>query len=261
DAALVLSALAGEGTYRPPGVDRRLRIAVSGRLPFPAGLLGGFIDAEIAATLVQTGEVLESLGHHVVRPGSADYGVRLWQDYGVRRAAGLYDWAYRQGGLAAVPDAAIRGRARLGLALSQGALRRARARETRQRERIGRVFDIVDLLVTPTTSVPAPRLAGDGATTVSPRRMLAMCPWTWPWNVLGWPAVSVPAGFTSDGLPVGVQLLGPPGSEHLLLSVADMVMAANPRVAGNRTCSSPVRRHSPGNLRVLRAPRTAGHDR
>ncbi|MDY6999148.1 MAG: amidase family protein, partial [Actinomycetota bacterium] len=75
DAALVLSALAGEGTYRPPGVDRRLRIAVSGRLPFPAGLLAGFIDAEIAATLVQTGEVLESLGHHVVRPGSADYGV------------------------------------------------------------------------------------------------------------------------------------------------------------------------------------------
>ncbi|WP_099024043.1 amidase family protein [Mycolicibacterium palauense] len=229
DAALVLSAVAGDGSYRPRGIDRELQIAISGRFPFPAGLVGGGIDAEIAVALVQAGEVLESLGHRVV-PGSADYGVRLWQDYGVRRAAGLYDWAYRQGGLTAVPDAAIRGRARLGLALSEVTLRRARAREPGQRKRIGRVFEIVDLLVTPTTSVPAPRLAEDAATAASPRQMLAMCPWTWPWNVLGWPAVSVPAGFTSDGLPVGVQLLGPPGSELLLLSVADMLMAANPRV-------------------------------
>ncbi|MCX2933807.1 amidase family protein [Mycobacterium sp. CVI_P3] len=44
-------------------------------------------------------------------------------------------------------------------------------------------------------------------------------------------AVSVPAGFTSDGLPIGMQLLGPPGSEPLLLSVADALMAANPHVA------------------------------
>ncbi len=269
DAALVLSAVAGERTYRPRSIDQRLHIAVSGRLPFPAGLAGGGIDPEIAAALVQTGEVLELLGHRVVTPGSADYGVRLWQDYGVRRAAGLYDWAYRQGGLAAVPDAAIRGRARLGLALSQATLRRARAREPRQRKRIGRVFEAVDLLVTPTTSVPAPRLAEDGATTLSPRQMLAMCPWTWPWNVLGWPAVNVPAGFTSDGLPVGVQLLGPPGSELLLLSVADMLMATNPRVAGSRASSSPMRRRPAGNLRVLRKPRTrvlrmprtGGHDR
>jgi amidase len=50
--------------------------------------------------------------------------------------------------------------------------------------------------------------------------MLAACPYTWPWNVLGWPGVAVPAGFTGDGLPVGAQLLGPACSEPLLISLA-----------------------------------------
>jgi amidase len=38
--------------------------------------------------------------------------------------------------------------------------------------------------------------------------------------VLGWPAINVPAGFTSDGLPIGVQLMGPANSEPLLVSLA-----------------------------------------
>nr|WP_244224220.1 amidase family protein [Streptomyces tirandamycinicus] len=47
----------------------------------------------------------------------------------------------------------------------------------------------------------------------------------WPWNVLGWPGVNVPAGFTSDGLPVGAQLLGPEGTEELLISLAAQLEA------------------------------------
>jgi amidase len=43
---------------------------------------------------------------------------------------------------------------------------------------------------------------------------------TWPWNVLGWPSINVPAGFTSEGLPIGVQLMGPANSEPLLVSLA-----------------------------------------
>lgn len=51
------------------------------------------------------------------------------------------------------------------------------------------------------------------------RAMIAACPYAWPWNVLGWPGVNVPAGF-ADGLPVGGQLLGPANSEPLLISLA-----------------------------------------
>jgi amidase len=50
--------------------------------------------------------------------------------------------------------------------------------------------------------------------------MLQACPYTWPWNVLGWPGVNVPAGLTDEGLPVGAQLLGPADSEPLLISLA-----------------------------------------
>ena len=50
----------------------------------------------------------------------------------------------------------------------------------------------------------------------APRRV----PFTVPWNVTGQPALSVPAGLDADGLPLAVQLVGPPGSEELLLGVA-----------------------------------------
>lgn len=57
------------------------------------------------------------------------------------------------------------------------------------------------------------------------RAMIAACPFAWPWNVLGWPGVNVPAGFVDDGLPVGAQLLGPANSEPLLLSLAAQLEA------------------------------------
>jgi amidase len=87
---------------------------------------------------------------------------------------------------------------------------------------VGSIFDIVDVVVAPTTAQPPPlarafdRLGGLG----TDRAMIAGCPLTWPWNVLGWPSINVPAGFTSEGLPIGVQLMGPANSEGLLISLA-----------------------------------------
>ena len=43
---------------------------------------------------------------------------------------------------------------------------------------------------------------------------------TWPWNVLGWPSINVPAGSPPTGLPIGVQLMGPANSEGMLISLA-----------------------------------------
>jgi amidase len=55
--------------------------------------------------------------------------------------------------------------------------------------------------------------------------MIAACPYAWPWNILGWPGVNVPAGFVDGGLPVGAQLLGPANSEPLLVSLAAQLEA------------------------------------
>ena len=61
------------------------------------------------------------------------------------------------------------------------------------------------------------------------RRTLALAgrkvPFTPAWNVTGQPALSLPAGWSHDGLPLAVQLIGPPGSEALLLSVAASLQA------------------------------------
>jgi amidase len=46
--------------------------------------------------------------------------------------------------------------------------------------------------------------------------------------VLGWPGISVPAGFTESGLPIGAQLLGPANSEGRLLAVASQVETEAP---------------------------------
>jgi amidase len=50
--------------------------------------------------------------------------------------------------------------------------------------------------------------------------MASACPYAWPWNVLGWPGISVPAGLTATGLPIGAQLLGRENDEATLLALA-----------------------------------------
>ncbi|MGB8651971.1 MAG: amidase family protein, partial [Mycobacteriales bacterium] len=76
-----------------------------------------------------------------------------------------------------------------------------------------------DVLVTPTLGSP-PRPVGSLTglrTIVQAGRHV---PYTPAWNVTGQPALSIPAGLTADGLPLAVSLVGPPGSEALLLSLA-----------------------------------------
>ena len=84
-------------------------------------------------------------------------------------------------------------------------------------------------ILAPTTALPPPTVHDfdkrGGLST--DRAMIRACPATWPWNLLGWPSINVPAGFTSEGLPIGVQLMGPADSEPLLISLAAELEAIN----------------------------------
>jgi amidase len=106
--------------------------------------------------------------------------------------------------------------------LSEAVLRKARSAEAATQRRIGWIFNLADVVLAPTTALP-PHLVHDydrRGSLATDRAMIRSCPVTWPWNVLGWPSISVPAGFTSEGLPIGVQLMGPENSEPLLISLA-----------------------------------------
>ena len=89
------------------------------------------------------------------------------------------------------------------------------------REIICRVFDEIDILVTPTTPIPAPRIAElkENPELLRPRELVLLRN-TRPFNVWGIPTVSIPCGLTKAGLPIGLQLAGPPRREGLLLQFA-----------------------------------------
>ncbi len=89
------------------------------------------------------------------------------------------------------------------------------------RRNICDVFAEVDLLVTPTTPMPAPTIADLRANADALRPAeLKLLRNTRPFNVWGLPAISVPCGFTQGGLPIGLQIAGPHWREDLVVRLA-----------------------------------------
>jgi amidase len=96
--------------------------------------------------------------------------------------------------------------------------------------RLNRVFDDVDVLLTPVTAHRPPKLGivmGKGTV----RSSLASLPtvtYMVPWNLAGNPAASVPTGIGADGLPVAVQLVGRTDDEPTVLSLSAQLERARP---------------------------------
>jgi amidase len=123
-----------------------------------------------------------------------------------------------------------RGFDRLGSLIGRSALRRQREAAPKHAARINRLFDDHDVLITPVVGRPpveVGRWEGMGALRIT-LGMSRVYPFTGVWNYTGQPAAAVPAGFTPDGLPLSVQLVGRPNDEATLLSLAAQIEAERP---------------------------------
>ncbi|MEU5096242.1 amidase [Streptomyces sp. NPDC020996] len=234
DAALLLDAASGNhphDPHRPAPVDARaaagrdpgrLRIALSLKPPFTA--LPARLQPYVRARVVELAGKLAGLGH-TVEEADPPYG-QIGLAFLPRATVGIAEHV-RDAPHPALLDRRTRDAARLGRLLDGAPLRAARRAEAVLQRRVGGFFRSYDVVLAPTTAAPPPRIGAllslSGFAT--DRAMIAACPYAWPWNVLGWPGVSVPAGFVAGGLPVGAQLLGPGGSEPLLISLAAQLEA------------------------------------
>jgi len=115
---------------------------------------------------------------------------------------------------------------RINLALARSFTARDYVQAQRVRARMmahfDRVLRVVDAIITPTTGIPAPRIpatalpAGDSDLTT----LTEIMRFATPANFTGLPAISFPAGYTTAGLPVGMQAIGRPWQEATLLRLA-----------------------------------------
>ena len=112
-------------------------------------------------------------------------------------------------------------RIRFGANISSTEYIRCRHELDRDRRRIHDTFAEVDLLITPTTPMPAPAIADlkKDPEALRPAEIKLLRN-TRPFNVWGLPAISVPCGLTKSGLPIGLQIVGPRWREDLVLRLA-----------------------------------------
>ena len=228
DAALFLDVTAheGGGTFLPaarqaPGA---LKVAVSLRPPLPQPM-----DAQVLRATEDVASMLRTLGHSVEHRDPP--WLRALPHVIVRYLRG----ARESGRALAHPERYERRTKRvmrLGDLVSDRVLAEARARERTVAAKLGALFADFDVLLTPVLAEPAVqtgRWAGRGALwTLNGVSRFTLSPLLSAWNVTGQPAVSVPAGFTEDGLPLAVQLVGRPNDEATLLSLAAQIEAERP---------------------------------
>ena len=111
-------------------------------------------------------------------------------------------------------------RIQAGANVEQAEIDRRRQLLAKFRRDIDDVFRDVDVLVTPTTPIPAPAIADLKHADSLRERELILLRNTRPFNVWGLPAISVPCGFTQAGLPIGLQIAGHHWQEARVLQLA-----------------------------------------
>ena len=224
DAAIVLQAIAGYDPLDILSADVPVSDYVGGlgektntlRIGIPRAHFYDDLDAEVRDAVDQAIAVIRPLVAQV-----SEVHLEVSTDRTVQAAE---SYAYHAENIARMPElyqAETLRRIRSGADISATEYIQRRQELDRERRRAQAIFANVDLLITPTTPIPAPasaELKKDPAA-LRPAELILLRN-TRPFNVWGLPAISLPCGFTKGGLPIGLQIAGPPWREDLVLRLA-----------------------------------------
>lgn len=238
DAALFLTVMAGPDARDPASLSgRRLDYLTALEVPAPrlrvawSPRLGGdaLIEPEIERVLANAASVFSELGldvDEVQTPFGDPSEIAEVLLTSATAAAHAED-------LDQVRDLIDPGRLALvekGLKISGPEVASAYIKRAAFRERVRAFLDDYDVLVTPTMPC-RPFPAGDDQPRElcgRPQTNFSWTPFTYPFNITGNPAANVPWGFTDDGLPVGIQIVGRLHGDLTVLQLAAMVEEARP---------------------------------
>jgi amidase len=233
DAAVMLDVMAGavEGDpYWATPLAQPLARAISQR---PRGLriatlatsALGPVDPDTVAAFASACRVFSDMGHRL-EPIDLDPAARLAESFGAVVAANL----------AAVPfandeliDPIVRVFVEAGRKMSAGEYVNALAAMHNAAREIVHALVPYHALLTPTLARPAPRIGELPRTRDTyVEEALAWLPFTFPFNATGQPACSVPNGFSPQGLPIGLQIVGRPQDEPTVVALAAAFEEARP---------------------------------
>lgn len=235
DSALILEVMAGfderdSGSMSAPVPRFRqacsqgiagMRIAWSPTLGFARP------DPEIVTITEKAVGILSELGAQVVEIGQVmDDPIKIWEtefftSVGARLADFLQDNPEQM-------DRGVMEKLRSALHTSLLEYHRNSASRARFRERNRWFFQSFDLLVTPTLPVAAFDIDLDVPPQLADRDLMSWVYYTYPFNLTGQPAASVPCGFTREGLPVGMQMVAPANQETVIFRAAAAFESACP---------------------------------
>ncbi len=228
DAALMMNVIkqpdARDWTSLPPdstdylnGLDdgiRGWRIAYSPTLGYAKN-----VDPEVAAAVAAAVQQLADLGAVVeqVDPGfddPLDISTGLW-------FLGAWTvWNTLTPEQQALTDPDFRAEAEIGSRYSALQVQQLNLKRGALGSHMRQFMQRYDVLVTPTVSIPAFDAKPAGHTPMDPAAMLGWTPFSYPFNLTQQPACTIPCGLTRDGLPIGLQFVGPMFGDAQVLRAA-----------------------------------------
>jgi aspartyl-tRNA(Asn)/glutamyl-tRNA(Gln) amidotransferase subunit A len=224
DIALLLQIISGYDPEDPYSIDRpnedyctqldtgvkRWRIALASDEFFDK------VDNEVFQAVYEAAQVFEGLGAEIhsvpfqdARKAAQANGLITTSDAAAFHQARLLDQPQDFG-------VDVLARLRSGAAHTSSEYIQARHLQSILRRKFHHFFNRYDLLLTPTTPVTAPLIKGPDAVKQAHR----LTRFTAPFNLTGFPAISIPCGFSKEGLPIGLQIVSKPWSEARILRAA-----------------------------------------